>query len=127
MFAALLPHAQATLDPASYGMFQMARYLGANGSYAAALAVQRHVLHAREETRGTEHPDTLSARANLARWTGQAGDPAAARDQFAALLPVRERVSGSEHPATLTTRDDLAHWTGAAGGCRPPPGTSTPR
>ena len=66
VFAALLPHAQAALDPASYGMDQVARYLGASGSYAAALAVQRQVLHAREETRGAEHPDTLTARANLA-------------------------------------------------------------
>ena len=55
-FAALLPHAQAALDPASDGMYQMARYLGASGSYAAALAVQRQVLRAREETLGAEHP-----------------------------------------------------------------------
>jgi hypothetical protein len=27
VFAALLPHAQAALDPASYGMYQLARYL----------------------------------------------------------------------------------------------------
>ncbi len=51
VFAALLPHAQAALDPASYGMYEVARYLGASGSYAAALAIQRQVLHAREETR----------------------------------------------------------------------------
>ncbi len=109
-FAALLPHAQATLDPASYGMDQLARYLGASGSYAAALAIQRQVLHAREESRGAEHPDTLTARANLATWTGEAGDPAGARDQFAALLPDRERVSGAGHPDTLTDRADLLHW-----------------
>ena len=64
---------------------------------------------------GPEHPDTLTARANLARWTGQAGDPAAARDQYAALLPVRERVLGPEHPDTLTARANLAAWTGEAG------------
>jgi len=115
VFAALLPHAQAALDPASNGMYQVARYLGASGSYAAALAVQRQVLHAREETRGAEHPATLTARANLATWTGQAGDAAGARDQFAALVPVRERVSGAEHPATLTDRANLAYWTGEAG------------
>jgi hypothetical protein len=76
VFAALLPHAQAALDPASYGMDQLARYLGASGSYAAALAVQRQVLHAREETLGAEHPDTLAARGNVARWTRLAQDPA---------------------------------------------------
>ena len=64
---------------------------------------------------GAEHPDTLTARANLAHWTGEAGDAAGARDQFAALLPVRERVSGAEHPDTLTARANLARWTGEAG------------
>ena len=115
VFAALLPHAQAALDPASYGMYQVAQYLGASGRYAVALAVQRQVLRAREETRGAEHPDTLAARGNLARWTGEAGDAAGARDRFAALLPVRERVSGAEHPETLTVRGNLAYYTGAAG------------
>jgi Domain of unknown function (DUF4062) len=36
VFAALLPHAQAALDPASDGMDQMALYLGAFGSYTVA-------------------------------------------------------------------------------------------
>ena len=73
VFAALLPHAQAALDPASYGMDQLARYLGASGSYAAALAVQQQVLHAREETRGAEHPDTLTARATWPAGPGRRG------------------------------------------------------
>ena len=115
VFALLLPHAQAALDPASFGMHQVALYLGASGRYAAALAVQRQVLRAREETRGAEHPDTLTARDNLAWWTGQAGDAAGARDQLAALVPVRERVSGAEHPHTLTARSHMARWTGEAG------------
>jgi Domain of unknown function (DUF4062)/Tetratricopeptide repeat len=75
VFAALLPHAQAALDPASQGMYQLARYLGASGSYAAALAVQRQVLHAWEEALGAEHPDTLTARDNLAYWVRQAQKP----------------------------------------------------
>ncbi len=115
VFAALLPHAQAALDPASYGMYQLARYLGESGSYAAALAVQQQVLQAREETLGAEHPDTLTARGYVAALTGRAGDPAGARDEYAALVPVRERVLGAEHPNTLTTRANLAYWTGAAG------------
>ena len=69
------------------------------------------------ESLGAEHPDTLTARAELARWTGQAGDAAAARDQFAALLPVRDRVSGAEHPDTLTVRAELASLDRAGGGC----------
>jgi tetratricopeptide repeat protein len=115
VFAALLPHAQAALDPASYGMYQVARYLGLSGSYAAAQAVQQQILQAQEETLEAEHPDTLTTRGNLARWTGAAGDAAGARDQFAALLPVSERVSGAEHPDTLNARASLARWTGEAG------------
>jgi hypothetical protein len=115
VFAALLPHAQAALDPASDGMDKLARYLGASGSSAAALAVQQQVLHAWEETRGTEHPDTLTARANLGTWTGEAGDAAGARDQYTTLLPIYERVQGLEHPDTLMARAGLATWTGEAG------------
>jgi hypothetical protein len=67
-----------------------------------------------ERVLGSEHPDTLTACANLATWTGEAGDPAAARDLYATLLPVRERVSGPEHPNTLTAQAEIARWTGAA-------------
>ena len=115
VFAALLPHAQVALAHGSDGMGKIAGYLGAIGSYAAALALQKEVLDARETELGAEHPRTLDARGHLARWTGEAGESAAARDLFAALLPVRERVSGAEHPRTLATRGNLAHWTGQAG------------
>ena len=115
VFAALLPHAQAALDPASYGMSRLARYLGASGSYAAALAVQRQVVRTREKTLGAEHPHTLTARDSLAYYAGEAGDAAGARDQYAALLPVRERISGAEYPGMLTARGNLARWTGEAG------------
>jgi hypothetical protein len=113
--AALLPHAQAALADASDGMRQIANYLGESGSYSAARDLCHRMADARERVSGSEHPKTLSARANLAYWTGKAGDPAAARDQFAALLPVRERVSGPEHPDTLMDRHNLASLTGEAG------------
>ena len=115
VFAALLPHAQAALDPVNTGTAKLARYLSESGSYTAALAVQRQILRAREETLGAEHPATLTARTGLAAWTGEAGDVAGARDQYAALQPVRERVLGAEHPDTLATRTGLARWTGEAG------------
>ena len=115
VFAALLPHAQAALDPVGNGMAKLARYLGESGSYTAALAVQRQILRTREETLGTENPNTLTARAFLADWTGLAGDATGARDQFAALVPVREQVSGAENPATLIARTSLACWAGEAG------------
>ena len=114
-FAVLLPHAQAALDPATDGMYTIARYLGAAGNYAAARDLQQQVLRARETDLGPEHLDTLIARSNLGLWTGRAGDTAAARAQFAALLPIMERVQGPEHPATLITRGNLASWTGEAG------------
>jgi len=115
VFAVLLPHAQAALDPASDGIDKLADYLGASGSYAAARAVRRQLLHAMEETRGAEEPGTLTALDYLARWTGWAVDAAQARDQYAALLPIRARVSGAEHPDTLAALDYLARWTGEAG------------
>jgi len=114
-FAALLPHAQAVLDPAGRGMFRMAQYLGYNGRYAAARDLIRQVFEARETSLGADHPDTLFARADLAFWVGQAEDPASARDQFAALVPVNERILGAEHPETLAARSNLARWTGLDG------------
>jgi Tetratricopeptide repeat len=124
-FAALLPHAQAALDPASDGMEKSARYLGMAGNYAAARALLQQVLAARRTDLGTEHPDTLTARGNLALWTGEAGDAAAARDQFAVLLPVLERVLGAEHPDTLNARANLAHWTRQAEESGPPRGAAS--
>jgi hypothetical protein len=115
VFAALLPHAQAALDPTGAAMEKVASYLGESGNYAAALALERQILQARERVLGDEHSDTLRSRANLALWTGQAGDPTAARDQYADLLPKIERLVGPEHPRTLTTRANLARLTGEAG------------
>ena len=114
-FAALLPHAQAALDPGSGSMFGIAQYLGYRGNYAAARDLSRQVLQPRETSQGAKHPDTLMARANLAYWTGMAGDAAAARDQFAALVPVCEQVLGAEHRETLADRGNLARWTAEAG------------
>ena len=115
--AALLPHAQAVLDPTSDGMWRIAQYLGYSGIYSAARDLFQAIAdaHSDDDVYGAEHRDTLAARAELARWTGEAGDPAAARDQLAALLPVRARVLGPEHPNTLTTRGNLAYLTGLAG------------
>src|SRR5580692_7685277 len=53
-FAALLPHAQAALAPASDGMGKIATYLGATGNYTAARDLQRQVLQAREADLGVE-------------------------------------------------------------------------
>ncbi|WP_198169417.1 tetratricopeptide repeat protein [Herbidospora daliensis] len=111
----LLAHARAVLPPRSEAMYQVIAYLDASGGYATAKTLQHQRYQAQLNHHGPEHPNTLTARANLARWSGQAGDAAGARDQFAALLPVRERVSGAEHPDTLTARHELALWSGWAG------------
>jgi hypothetical protein len=114
-YAALLPHARAALPAYSEGIGQIASWLGAIGSYAAARDLWRQVVEARERALGPDAPDTLAARGNLARWTGEAGDAAGARDQFAALLPLHEQVLGPDAPDTLAARGNLAYWTGQAG------------
>ena len=117
VYAVLLPHAQAVLDLTSGGMGRMADYLGQSGSYPAARDLWQLIADAygQDDAYGPEHPNTLTACANLAYWTGEAGDAAGARDQFAVLLPIQERVMGSEHPRALADRGGLAIWTGAAG------------
>ena len=115
VLAALLPHAQAALTYASYGMDKIAAYLRAIGNYGRALDLQRQILTACDLDLGAEHPRTLAARASLATLTGEGGAPGSARDQFAELLPALTRVLGAEHPRTLTARVSLAYWTGETG------------
>jgi hypothetical protein len=122
-FTALLPHAQTALSADSDGIQQIAAYLGASGSYAAACNLYKEVLDARIRVLSPQHPDTLNTQNELAASTGYAGNAAGARDQFAVLLPIREQVLGPERSDTLGTRGSLARWTGhagnAAGGRRP--------
>jgi hypothetical protein len=113
--ALLLPHVQVALADDHAALWRLASYLGERGSYLAALELERRYVEGLEQSRGAEHPDTLTARGNLAHWTGMTGDAAGARDQYAALLPVRERVLGPEHPDTLAAHENLAAWTGHAG------------
>jgi Domain of unknown function (DUF4062)/Tetratricopeptide repeat len=114
-FAALLPHAQTALPPASYGSDKIATYLRAIGNYGMAVNLQQRILKTCKEGLGDENPRTLTARARLATLTGEAGDPAAACDQYAELVPVMKRVLGAEHRSTLAARGGLAYWTGEAG------------
>ncbi|MFJ4536590.1 tetratricopeptide repeat protein [Streptomyces tibetensis] len=64
---------------------------------------------------GTDHPNTLQARARLAYKTGTAGDPAGAAAIQEELLVACMRVLGPDHPDTLTTMGILAHWRDEAG------------
>ena len=115
VMAALLPHAQAALTPASYGWVKIVTYLRVIGNNTAALVLQRQVLDACEANLGVGDPRTLTAHASLATLTGEVGDPAAALGQFADLVPVMKRVLGEEHPATLSARSNLARLTGDMG------------
>jgi hypothetical protein len=75
-FAALLPHAQATLSADSDGIQQIAAYLGSSGSYAAARNLYKEVLDARIRVLGQEHPDThkaTGAQITAARWAFSVG------------------------------------------------------
>ena len=57
---------------------------------------------------GPEHPDTLTARANLAssyRQAGRTNDAIKIEEQ---VVGDRERILGPEHPNTLTARANLA-------------------
>jgi hypothetical protein len=113
--AALLPHARAALSLISPGMWQIAEYLGASGSYPAARDLSQRIADRCRDIYGPEDVDTLGACANLAKATGMAGDAAGARDQLAALLPIYERVKGPEYRLTLANRYMLGIWIGEAG------------
>jgi hypothetical protein len=115
VFAALLPHVQATHADDSPATAKIATFLGDSGNYRAARDLQQRITEATERVLGAEHHSTLIARNRLAGWTGSAGDSVAARNQYSSLLRVQEQVLGLEHPATLTTRADLALWTGESG------------
>ncbi|TLP56268.1 tetratricopeptide repeat protein [Microbispora triticiradicis] len=115
VYASLLPHSRVALPAESPGMGAVVDYLRASGDYRTAKTLQQRHAGALHDTLGPDHPDTLTARANLAYWTGMAGDAAAARDLYAGLVLVRERVSGTERPDTLAARANLATWTGEAG------------
>jgi hypothetical protein len=73
-----------------------ADYLGLSGNYAAARLPQQQIAEARTQSLSAEHPDTLSARANLAYRTGLAGDAAAARPMRCLGADLR---AGGRYPA----------------------------
>jgi tetratricopeptide (TPR) repeat protein len=64
---------------------------------------------------GSDHPDTLAARAGLAYILGEAGQPAQAADQYRDLFNDYLRVLGPDHPNTIITHGNLAYMLGEAG------------
>jgi hypothetical protein len=71
------------------------------------------VLSDSERLLGDEHPDTLTARANLAVSYWQAGRTGDAITLQERVLSDSERLLGDEHPDTLTAHTVLRTWTAA--------------
>ena len=67
VYKVLLPHARVVLGLTSGGLWQVADYLGASGSYPAARDLFQLIADAysADEAYGVEHPDTLTARTHL--------------------------------------------------------------
>jgi hypothetical protein len=63
---------------------------------------------------GSDHPDTLAARAGLAYILGEAGQPAQAADQYRDLFNDYLRVLGPDHPQTIMIRAYLAYYLSEA-------------
>jgi hypothetical protein len=63
------------------------------------------VLEASRRLLGEEHPDTLTAMANLAATVYAQGDLAGARKLFEQVLEASRRLLGEEHPDTT-----IAAW-----------------
>ncbi|MEI5100926.1 tetratricopeptide repeat protein [Streptomyces sp. PmtG] len=82
------------------------------GLGAPATAYWLHMITESERMLGGEHPDTLTARANLASSYWRAGRTGEAIELLERVVADRERLLGGEHPDTLTARGNLAssYW-----------------
>ena len=69
------------------------------------------------ESKGEEHPDTLTARHGLAEQIGNQGRHQEAEAMYRAIWKIRRRpdVLGKEHPDTLFSRNNLAWQIGKQG------------
>ncbi|MEU5666542.1 FxSxx-COOH system tetratricopeptide repeat protein, partial [Streptomyces longwoodensis] len=78
------------------------------GLAASSAAYWQDMTANSERLLGREHPDTLTARANLASSYRQAGRTGEAITIEERVLAKQERLLGREHPGTLTARANLA-------------------
>jgi tetratricopeptide (TPR) repeat protein len=83
-----------------------------------SLDVAQRQLAVSERLLSPDHPNTLTARANLAFSYWLAGRTQEAIELEERVLADRERLLGSDHPATLTTRNNLASSYQSAGRTR---------
>jgi hypothetical protein len=115
VFARLLPHVAAALDPFEPAFRRVAEFLAWSGDYPTSRLLHERVLATRLERLGPDHPDTLWSMDDVAFVIGLAGDFPTAREQYADVLEGRKRVLGLTHEDTLTAWDRLAFWTGKSG------------
>ena len=97
-----------TLNPTS-------EFLRESGLPVRALDLATRAVSLSTSHLGPDHPDTITARANLASSyssAGRTGDAIAIEERVAAD---RERVLGPDHPDTITARANLASSYSSAG------------
>jgi hypothetical protein len=120
-YAQLYPHVLATNmvdrdgDDARTVVTRLIRYLRSAGDYPNSLALARHAYRQRRHTLGEEHPDTISAAANLAATLRALGDYPGARTLEEDVVARTRRILGEEHPDTITAAANLAATLRALG------------
>jgi tetratricopeptide (TPR) repeat protein len=90
-------------------LLRAGRSLHRAGLTGPAVAYQRGLASASDQTLGRGHPDTLAAGERLAAAALAAGQGAEAVAQFRWVLAERVRVLGPDHPSAIATRRDLGH------------------
>ncbi|WP_326770959.1 tetratricopeptide repeat protein (plasmid) [Streptomyces sp. NBC_01591] len=113
-----MPDARFVAHPVLYGAGVSLLNAHLHGT---ASTYWEHMVADCERLLGNEHPDTLTARANLATSYQQAGRTNDAINLLERVLADRERLLGSEHPDTLSARNVLHRWRSAGGDSGEPP------
>ncbi len=124
VLSALIPHVLAALATANAAFPEHARdmwwvlndltsFSRSRGAFAQAIDVGTLALDLATIHLGPEHPDTLTARANLAASFQSARRTSEAIAMKEEVLADRENLLGPEHPDTLTARANLAvsYWS----------------
>jgi hypothetical protein len=107
VFTALLPHLLTTFADTDSALQRAARFLHVCGDYRSAQQVLERAIAGLERVLGGEHPDTLTARANLAGTLYALGELEAASRVLGQVASARSEVLGPAHPLTLSARTNL--------------------
>ncbi len=100
--------AEGYCDLAPILLMRMGRYYWEQGQSNEAEGLQVQVLELRKAVLGEEHPDTITAMANLASTRWQQGRSDEAEGLEVQVLELRKAVLGEEHPDTITAMANLA-------------------